>query len=170
MVHTVDMVVISVVNGDITRQKVDAVVNAASPQMRGGGGVDGAIHRAAGPELLRECIERFPHGLTTGEAVWTQAYRLDARYIIHTPGPNYGAGQTDPQLLRSSYGNSLKVADILRVRSIAFPLISAGVYRWPLEDAMRIAVDVLTHADTRVEDIRIVVLSDDYANRLRLLI
>lgn len=162
--------VISVVNGDITRQKADAVVNAASPQMRGGGGVDGAIHRAAGPELLRECIERFPHGLATGEAGWTPAYRLDARYIIHAPGPNYGAGQTDRHLLRSSYGNSLKVADDLGVKSIAFPLISAGIYRWPLEDAMRIAVDVLTHADTRVEDMRIVVLSDDYASRLRLLI
>lgn len=147
-----------VVLGDITTQDVDAIVNAANTQMRGGGGVDGAIHRAAGPSLLAECIERFPDGLETGKAGWTHGFDLPARFIIHTPGPNYRAGQTDRALLESSYRNCLSVADELGLDSIAFPLISAGVYGWPKDDAINAAVDVLSTTPTQVSQISIVVL------------
>lgn len=124
------MVTVIAVHGDITQQRVDAIVNAASPQMRGGGGVDGAIHRAGGPAILQDCIARFPHGLPTGDAVWTTAGELPASWVIHTVGPNRNAGQTDRSLLESCYRRSLEVADELGVRTIAFPLISAGVYGW----------------------------------------
>jgi len=130
---------IDVVRGDITRLDVDAVVNAANAGMRGGGGVDGAIHAAGGPDILRECVERFPDGLATGDAGWTTAGELPAQYVIHVVGPNWRAGQTDPQLLESCYHRALEVADELGAATIAFPLVSAGVYGWPLEDAARIA-------------------------------
>ncbi len=152
------MTTISAVLGDITAQTTHAIVNAASVQMRGGGGVDGAIHRAAGPDLLKECVARFPDGLPTGQAGWTPAGNLAARYVIHTPGPNYAAGQRDRALLESSYKQSLKVAEELGVQSISFPLLSAGIYGWPLEDAVRVAVESLAGAATTVEDIQIVVL------------
>lgn len=155
------MAAIDAVLGDITQQRVDAVVNAANRQMRGGGGVDGAIHRAAGPGLLQECIDRFPNGLATGDAGWTTGGNLPARWVIHTVGPNYGAGEQDPDLLASCYRRSLETADELGVGSIAFPLISAGVYRWPLADAVTIAVDTLRTTSTAVQEIRLVAFSEE---------
>ncbi len=120
---------LNVVLGDITTQHVDAIVNAANRQMRGGGGVDGAIHAAAGPVLLQECIRRFPDGLATGEAGWTPAGDLPADFVIHTPGPNYRAGERDVELLRGSYRNCLRVADELGVKTIAFPPAKCGDFR-----------------------------------------
>ncbi|MGN6576931.1 MAG: O-acetyl-ADP-ribose deacetylase [Nocardioides sp.] len=147
---------LSVVEGDITTQDVDAIVNAANRAMRGGGGVDGAIHAAAGPGLLAECVERFPHGLATGAAGWTTGHRLPARWVIHVVGPNYRAGETDRSLLVSCYANALAVADELGARSVAFPLVSAGIYGWPKDDAIRAAVDTLSSTPTQVEKVRIV--------------
>ena len=141
---------ISVVEGDITQQSVDAVVNAANRRMRGGGGVDGAIHAAAGPGLYDELVERFPHGLATGSAGWTTGHRLPARWIIHVVGPNYRAGETDRRLLVSCYANALAVADELGARSVAFPLVSAGIYGWPRDDAIAAAVDTLGSTPTEV--------------------
>lgn len=148
------------VQGDITRQQVDAVVNAASTAMRGGGGVDGAIHRTGGPAVLADCIARFPHGLATGDAGWTTAGNLPATWVIHTVGPNYRAGQRDRSLLTSCYRRCLEVADGLRARSVAFPLISAGVYGWPKDDAIRVAVDTLRSTPTRVELVRLVAFDE----------
>lgn len=147
---------LEVVEGDITRQDVDAIVNAANRAMRGGGGVDGAIHAAAGPGLLRECVERFPDGLATGGAGWTTGHELAARWVIHVVGPNYRAGERDRSLLESCYRNALRVADEIGARSVAFPLVSAGIYGWPFEDAVRAAADTLTTTDTSVEIARIV--------------
>ncbi len=145
-----------VVEGDIVEQDVDAIVNAANRAMRGGGGVDGAIHRAAGPRLLDECVERFPTGLATGQAGWTTGHALRARWVIHVVGPNYRAGERDRSLLESCYANALAVADEIGASTVAFPLVSAGVYGWPLEDAARAAVDTLRSADTSVREARIV--------------
>lgn len=147
---------VTVVRGDITTQEVDAIVNAANEAMRGGGGVDGAIHRAGGPEILAECIQRFPEGLATGEAGWTPADRLPARWVIHVVGPNRNAGQTDRSLLTSCYRNALSVADRLGAGSVAFPLVSAGIYGWPVDDAARAAVDTLRSAESHVLEARIV--------------
>jgi len=147
---------LEVVEGDITRQDVDAVVNAANRGMRGGGGVDGAIHAAAGPGLLRECVERFPDGLATGQAGWTSGHELAARWVIHVVGPNFRAGERDRSLLESCYRNALRVADEVGARSVAFPLVSAGIYGWPFEDAVRTAADTLTASVTSVEVGRIV--------------
>ena len=145
--------------GDITRQEVDAVVNAANNAMRGGGGVDGAIHRAGGPAVLQDCIARFPNGLATGDAGWTVAGDLPARWIIHTVGPNYAAGERDRSLLVSCYRRSLKVADELGARSVAFPLISAGVYGWPPDDAVAAAVEAITGTASAVERVLLVAYS-----------
>jgi len=147
---------ITAVHGDITRQHVDAIVNAANNAMRGGGGVDGAIHRAGGPEVLQDCIRRFPDGLATGDAGWTTAGNLPARWIIHTVGPNYTAGQRDRKLLESCYRRSLQVADELGAATIAFPLISAGIYGWPKDDAIAAAIDTIAAADTDVSEVTIV--------------
>ena len=156
------------VQGDITVQEVDAVVNAANHRMRGGGGVDGAIHAAGGPAILADCIERFPHGLPTGGAGWTTAGDLPAQWVIHVVGPNRNAGQTDRSLLTSCYARALEVADELGARSIAFPLVSAGVYGWPLDDAIACALEVLTSAATDVEESRIVAFgADAHAEVLR---
>ncbi len=144
------------VEGDITTQDVDAIVNAASRRMRGGGGVDGAIHVAAGPGLLQECVERFPDGLATGAAGWTHGHDLRAQWVIHVVGPNHSAGETDRSLLESCYSSALGVADELGARTIAFPLVSAGIYGWPREDAIRAAVDTVRGTPTRVEEVRIV--------------
>lgn len=138
---------------DITTLKVDAIVNAANNAMRGGGGVDGAIHRAGGPDVLADCIKRFPRGLATGDAGWTTAGNMSAKWVIHTVGPNYRAGQRDPQLLRSCYRRSLAVADEIGAKTIAFPLISAGVYGWPKEEAARIGVQTCASCHTNVETI-----------------
>ncbi|MBW9092126.1 O-acetyl-ADP-ribose deacetylase [Microbacterium jejuense] len=153
------MPTLTAVHGDITQQHVDAVVNAANNRMRGGGGVDGAIHRAGGPAVLADCIARFPHGLATGDAGWTTAGDLPATWIIHTVGPNFAAGERDRSLLESCYRRSLEVADELSARSISFPLISAGVYGWPLDDAIDAAVEVLQGTGTAVDDIRLVAFS-----------
>lgn len=148
------------VRGDITEQHVDAVVNAANNAMRGGGGVDGAIHRAGGPAILADCIARFPHGLATGDAGWTIGGELPARWVIHTVGPNHAAGERDRGLLVSCYNRALEVADELGARSVAFPLISAGVYGWPLEDAVEAAVSTIAAAGSAVEEARIVAFQD----------
>lgn len=147
---------LTVVEGDITEQRVDAIVNAANERMRGGGGVDGAIHRAGGPAILEDCKRVVPDGqrLPTGEAVATTAGNLPARWVIHVVGPVHGRG-TREQLV-SCYRNALKVADELGARSVAFPLVSAGIYGWPLEDAVRAAVDTIRETPTQVEEARIV--------------
>jgi O-acetyl-ADP-ribose deacetylase (regulator of RNase III) len=135
---------IEVVPGDITRQDVDAVVNAANPGLLGGGGVDGAIHAAAGPSLLEECrrLRATSHrdGLPVGQAVATGAGALAARWVVHTVGPNRHQGQTDPALLASCFTESLRAAADLGARSVAFPAISAGIYGWDVEEVARVAV------------------------------
>lgn len=161
------MTAITAVLGDITTQQVDAIINAANNAMRGCGGVDGAIHRAGRPAVLRDCIARFPHGLATGDAGWTTGGDLPARWVIHTVGPNYAAGQRDRALLESCYRRALAVADELGARSVAFPLISAGVYGWPLEDAVAVAVWTIAATPTRVVDVRLVTPTQRVFEQLR---
>lgn len=156
---------IEVVEGDLTQQDVDAIVNAANERMRGGGGVDGAIHRAAGPDLLDECVERFPRGLATGDAGWTHGFNLAAAYVIHVVGPIHGVGTREE--LTSCYRRALEVADRIRVRTIAFPLISAGSYAWPKEDAIDAAVETLRATPTNVEMARLVAFDDATAALMR---
>ena len=158
---------ITLVEGDITTQEVDAVVNAANSAMRGGGGVDGAIHRAGGPAVLEDCKKRFPDGLATGDAGWTTAGEMPARWVIHVVGPNYRAGQTDRSLLTSCYARALEVADERGVRTVAFPLVSAGIYGWPLGDAVDAAVGTLSGAESRVEEARIVDFGRETADAIR---
>ncbi|MEU4395078.1 O-acetyl-ADP-ribose deacetylase [Kribbella sp. NPDC023855] len=135
---------------DITTVPADAIVNAAHHALRGGGGVDGAIHRAGGPSILADCIERYPNGVPTGEAGWTTAGSLPAQYVIHVVGPNYTAGQRDPALLESCYRNALRLADELNVTMLTCPAVSAGIYGWPKESAAEIAVRTVQETDTRV--------------------
>jgi O-acetyl-ADP-ribose deacetylase (regulator of RNase III) len=152
---------ITVVQGDITEQQVDAIVNAANRAMRGGGGVDGAIHRAGGPAVLEDCIARFPHGLDTGQAGWTTGGNLPARWVIHVVGPNFTAGERDRSLLTSCYANALRVADEVGAGTVALPLVSAGIYGWPREDAVDAAVETLRATETSVEEARMVAFSAD---------
>ncbi|MEU5625642.1 O-acetyl-ADP-ribose deacetylase [Streptomyces tendae] len=151
---------ITLVQGDITRESADAIVNAANSSLLGGGGVDGAIHRRGGPAILAECRRlRAGHlgkGLPAGRAVATTAGDLDARWVIHTVGPVWSATEDRSSLLASCYRESLRTADELGARTVAFPAISTGVYRWPLDDAARIAVETVRAARTSVTEVRFV--------------
>jgi O-acetyl-ADP-ribose deacetylase (regulator of RNase III) len=151
---------IRLVEGDITEQDVDAVVNAANSSLLGGGGVDGAIHRRGGPAILAECrrlrAERFPDGLPTGRAVATTAGRLPARWVIHTVGPVHSTSEDRSGLLASCHTESLRVADELGASSVAFPAISTGVYGYPLDEAAPVALRAVREADTRVDEVRFV--------------
>ena len=149
---------IEAVRGNIVTMEFDAIVNAANSSLLGGGGVDGAVHRAAGPDLVHEC--RLLGGRKTGQAKTTKGYRLPAEHIIHTVGPDYGRGETDRDLLVSCYRRCLEVADELGAQTVALPLVSAGVYAWPLEDAVDAAVTTLRATETRVREVRIVAFSD----------
>jgi O-acetyl-ADP-ribose deacetylase (regulator of RNase III) len=158
------------VEGDITTQDADAIVNAANHSLLGGGGVDGAIHRAGGPEILAACRElratTLPNGLPTGEAVATTAGRLGARYVIHTVGPVWDPAEDRSALLVAAYRNSLRLAASLDVASIAFPAISAGVYGWPLADAASIAVRTV-RAEAPPFPVRFVVFNRPAAEAFR---
>lgn len=160
---------LSVEIGDLTRTEVDAVVNAANSLLLGGGGVDGAIHAAAGPRLLEACrrLRNTTHrdGLDVGDAVATPAFDLPASWVIHTVGPNLHRGQDDPARLASCFARSLDVAAELDVRSIAFPAVSAGAYGWPVTDVARIAVMtcrgwLAEHPEASPQDVRFVVLDE----------
>jgi O-acetyl-ADP-ribose deacetylase (regulator of RNase III) len=151
--------------GNITEADVDVIVNAANPGLLGGGGVDGAIHRAAGPAVLAECraiAERLPdRRLPRGQAVATTAGRLPARWVVHTAGPIWSASRDHSAVLRSCYSESLRVADGLGAHSVAFPAISAGVYGWPVEDAARQAVaGVRAVTPEHVAEVRFVLFSE----------
>ncbi|MET8856647.1 O-acetyl-ADP-ribose deacetylase [Streptomyces sp. NPDC004579] len=169
------MTTITLVQGDITRQSVDAVVNAANSSLLGGGGVDGAIHRRGGPAILAECRElragHYGKGLPTGRAIATTAGDLDARWVIHTVGPRYSPEDDRSELLASCYRESLKAADELGARTVAFPAVSAGIYGWPMDDAARIAVETVRAAETAVEEVRFVLFDerayDAFAGQLR---
>ena len=154
--------------GDIAAHEADAVVNAANSTLLGGGGVDGAIHRRGGLEILEACrrlrAERFPEGLPTGMAVETTAGELPARWVIHTVGPVFSRHEDRSHLLKSCHTESLRVADTLGARTVAFPAISTGVYGYPLDLAAPVAVRAVLEADTRVEEARFV-LYDDRAFR-----
>lgn len=159
---------LNIIKGDITKQKADVIVNAANVSLLGGGGVDGAIHKAAGPELLKEC-KKF-HGCPTGESRVTKGYNLNAKYIVHTPGPIWRGGFFDEQnLLRKSYVSSLKKAIELDAKSIAFPSISTGGHKFPLEMASEIALrtisDFLSSEENEIETVYIVCKSDDTFNQ-----
>ena len=160
---------IQVIQGDITKQIVDAIVNAANSSLLGGGGVDGAIHRAAGPELLAEC--RLLAGCNTGDAKATKGYNLPAKYVIHTVGPVWHGGANDEdQLLASCYRRSLDVAVSLKVRSIAFPAISTGVYGFPKERAAKIAVSEASAFMSKMEKLLFVCFDAETAEIYRQLL
>lgn len=158
---------IEAVRGDITAQSVDAVVNAANSSLLGGGGVDGAIHRKGGKEILDECralrASRYGRGLPTGQAVATTAGRLPARWVIHTVGPVWSASEDRSALLADCHRNALAVAAELGASTVAFPAISTGVYRWPLESAAVIAVSTVREAlrDSPITLVRFVLFDDD---------
>lgn len=156
---------IEVVQGDITTEEVDAIVNAANTSLLGGGGVDGAIHRAAGPELLAAC--RPLGGCSTGDAKATPGFRLPARWVIHAVGPRWhGGDRGEEELLASCYRRSLELADELGARSVAFPAISTGVYGYPPARAAQIAVETIRAAHTRVELVRLVAFDGETARLL----
>ncbi|MFF5932934.1 O-acetyl-ADP-ribose deacetylase [Streptomyces sp. NPDC012508] len=148
------------VRGDITGQQVDAIVNAANSSLLGGGGVDGAIHRRGGPAILEECRKlragHYGGGLRTGQAVATTAGRLDARWVIHTVGPVWSREEDRSEQLASCYRESLRVADELGARTVAFPAISTGIYGWPMDDGARIAVETVRATATAVDEVRFV--------------
>lgn len=158
------MVRITLVQGDITAEKADAIVNAANSSLLGGGGVDGAIHRRGGPEILAACEDlrrsHYGKGLPTGRAVATTAGRLPAGHVIHTVGPVWSRDEDRSDLLASCYRESLRVADGLGARTVAFPAISTGIYGWPMDDGARIAVATVRAAATQVEEVRFVLFDE----------
>ncbi|WP_228564527.1 O-acetyl-ADP-ribose deacetylase [Catenulispora rubra] len=151
---------ITLLRGDITQQAVDAIVNAANSSLLGGGGVDGAIHRAGGPQILDACralrASHYGRGLPTGEAVAATAGRLPAHWVIHTVGPVYSQHEDRSALLAACHTNSLHVADTLSAKTVAFPAISTGIFGWPLADAARIAIATVHATVTDVEEVRFV--------------
>lgn len=166
------MATIEAVRGDITTQRVDAIVNAASTALLGGGGVDGAIHRAAGPGLLAECRElrrtRLPDGLPTGQAVATGGHGLPARWVIHTVGPDRRAGQDDPALLASAFRTSLEVAAEVGARTVALPAISAGIFGWGREEVARAAAETVhEHTPETLLLVRFVLFSEELLTSFR---
>lgn len=167
------MTTIRLVQGDITRETVDAIVNAANSSSSAGG-VDGAIHRRGGPAILAACRDlrasHYGKGLPTGQAVATTAGELHARWVIHTVGPVWSASEDRSELLASCYRESLRVADELGARTVAFPAVSTGVYRWPMDDAARIATQTVRNTPTSVEEVRFVLFDaaayDTFARQL----
>lgn len=164
------MTALTAVRGDITREQVDVIVNAANSTLFGGGGVDGAIHRAGGPEILEECRRLragvLRDGLFAGSAVATTAGRLPARWVVHTVGPVYSSSTDRSAVLASAYTESIRVARSLGARSVAFPAVSAGVYGWPMASAARIAVDSVRTAAAEpgpdpLNEVRFVLFSED---------
>jgi O-acetyl-ADP-ribose deacetylase (regulator of RNase III) len=155
---------ITLERGDITQQEVDAIVNAANSSLMGGGGVDGAIHRKGGRAILAECkrirAEQYPEGLPTGAAVATTAGDLPAQWVIHTVGPVYSKSEDRSGLLASCHTESLRIADELGARSVAFPAISTGVYGYPLHEAAPVATAAVAGADTKVSEVRFVLFDE----------
>ncbi|MGQ4429323.1 MULTISPECIES: O-acetyl-ADP-ribose deacetylase [unclassified Streptomyces] len=158
------MTTITLVRGDITRQTADAIVNAANSSLLGGGGVDGAIHRRGGPAILEDCrklrASHYGKGLATGQAVATTAGELDARWVIHTVGPVYSREEDRSAQLASCYRESLRVADELGARTVAFPAVSAGIFGWPMDDAARIAVETVRATPSAVEEVTFVLFDE----------
>ena len=156
---------ISLLRGDITTQQVDAIVNAANKSLMGGGGIDGAIHRKGGPKILEECkrirLEQYPDGLPTGKAVATTAGELPARWVIHTVGPVYARSEDRSQLLASCHTESLEVAEELGAKTVAFPAISTGVYRYPVDEAAAVALRTVSRSDADVDEVRFVLFGED---------
>jgi O-acetyl-ADP-ribose deacetylase (regulator of RNase III) len=153
---------IELIKGDITEQRVDAIVNAANSSLMGGGGVDGAIHRKGGPAIMAECerirSDRYPNGLPTGDAVATTGGRLPCRWVIHTVGPVFSRSEDRSGLLSRCHIRSLEVADELGAKTIAFPAISTGVYGYPLELAAPVAINAVRGSDSNVDEVRFVLL------------
>jgi O-acetyl-ADP-ribose deacetylase (regulator of RNase III) len=158
---------ITLIVGDITEQRADAVVNAANSSLLGGGGVDGAIHRRGGPAILAACRQlragQYSGGLPAGEAVATTAGDLAARWVIHTVGPVYSPSRDQSAILAACHTASLRVADVLGARTVAFPAISTGSFGWPVPDAARVAVTAVRHSGAQVEEVRFVLFSPDVA-------
>jgi O-acetyl-ADP-ribose deacetylase len=156
---------LTLVLGDITEDPADAIVNAANSTLLGGGGVDGAIHRRGGPAIVAECrairAGRYPDGLPAGQAVVTTAGELPAQWVIHTVGPVFSRAHDRSAVLASCYTESLRLADQVGARSVAFPAVSAGAYGWPAEDAARIAVAAVAGASTQVAEVRFVLFTEE---------
>ena len=156
---------IELVHGDITTERLDAVANAANEALRGGGGVDGAIHRAAGPGMLEELEARYPDGTPTGSAVATAGHGLPARWVLHAVGPIWQGGEHGEEaLLDAAYRSCLRLAEELGARTVGFPAISMGIYGYPAEDGARVAVNAVAdhlHGDTEIELVRFVLFSDE---------
>jgi len=163
---TIENVSYKLIQGDITKENVDVIVNAANTALRGGGGVDGAIHRAGGPVILQECINKYPDGCSTGEARITTAGLMNAKWVIHTPGPIYQGGHQDEEVyLEKCYRNSILLADEHAANSISFPSISTGVYRFPIKKASNIAIRTVLDSiqKTMIKEVHFVLFSSsDY--------